>query len=288
MKRIGLGTAQLGSKYGINNKIGVPSRTETEKILNICIDSEIDTIDTAMSYGNSEDNLGLHNLQHFKVVTKLKALPKDHKNIESWVKSSVENSMKRLNISKIYGLLLHDSSILQNQKGKLIYQSLLELKNEKLIGKLGISIYSPQELDRTFNYYPFDLIQAPFNVFDRRIEKSGWLDKLKRADIEIHVRSIFLQGILLMKEERPDYFKPWDKLFGIWDRWNEQNNIKKIHSCLAFVLSNKHIDRVIIGVESSNQLKEILSYRHSKTLNYPDEISSDDIQLVDPSKWSIK
>ena len=83
MKRIGLGTAQLGSKYGINNKIGVPSRTETEKILNICIDSEIDTIDTAMSYGNSEDNLGLHNLQHFKVVTKLKALPKDYKNIDS-------------------------------------------------------------------------------------------------------------------------------------------------------------------------------------------------------------
>ena len=102
MKRVGLGTAQLGSKYGVSNKIGVPSRTETEKILNICIDSKIDTIDTAMSYGNSEDNLGLHNLEHFKVVTKLKSAPKNHKEIDSWVKSSVEKSMKRLNISKIY------------------------------------------------------------------------------------------------------------------------------------------------------------------------------------------
>ncbi|MFM6209012.1 aldo/keto reductase, partial [Planktothrix sp.] len=133
--------------------------------------------------------------------------------ISSWVQQSVDGILNRLQIFQLYGLLLHRPDQLLSSTGEELYQSLNLMKKQGLVKKIGISIYSPTELDALCKQFSFDLIQAPFNVLDRSLEKSGWLDQLKKLGVEIHGRSVFLQGLLLMNPlTRPAYFERWQPL----------------------------------------------------------------------------
>ena len=107
----------------------------------------------------------------------------------------------------------------------------------------------------------------------------------KRKKIEIHVRSVFLQGLLLMKK-RPIKFDKWAKLFKIWDKMNKHNTLQSALNAVNFVLKNKNINKIILGFENSNQLKSILqNYQNNKT-NYPTNISSKDLNLINPNNWN--
>ena len=121
-------------------------------------------------------------------------------------------------------------------EGEKIYKILLNLKDEGLISNIGISIYSPKILEDLVPIYSLDIVQAPFNIIDKRIINSGWADKLNNMKIKIHVRSIFLQGLLLMpKEKIPFKFKKWIGLFEDLESWSEKHKIDKKEICLSFV-----------------------------------------------------
>lgn len=287
MNKIGLGTVQLGLEYGVSNTTGLPDRKAIDEIINCCLESKIDVIDTAISYGNSQRVLGSYNLDEFKLITKLPNAPIEKKNLNYWVKASVEESLRELNISRLYGLLLHNPKDLAYDYGEQIYKALLELKNENVIKKIGVSIYSPAELDVITKKYDIDLVQAPYNVFDRRIDESGWLDKLSNLGIMVHTRSVFLQGLLLMDQDMPKYFMNWDDLFISWKEWNNDNGYKPMESCLRFALQQEKIEKVIIGVQSAKQLNEIISLSDTEEVLFPEHISSTDLNLIDPSSWKL-
>jgi aryl-alcohol dehydrogenase-like predicted oxidoreductase len=161
------------------------------------------------------------------------------------------------------------------------------LKHEGLVEKIGVSIYNPDELATIMNRYPMDLIQAPFNVFDRRLEASGWLRLLKENQVEVHVRSIFLQGLLLMTPSAiPEKFNRWQDLWGRWFRWLHEHRVSPLEACLGVALNHECIDRVVIGVDNINQLNEIIQATRREIPELPTLLVDADAKLINPSMWS--
>lgn len=289
MKRIALGTANfcLSSSYGINNsKVSID---QVAQILKLASSAGVDTLDTAIAYDGSEQCLGEIGVSSWKVISKLPEIPVDTADISSWVEQSVYESLQRLQISQLYGLLLHRPNQLLSPQGKVLYQSLNLIKKQGLVKKMGISIYQQNELELC-NNFSFDLIQSPFNVLDRNLEKSGWLHKLKKLGIEIHVRSVFLQGLLLMKPlTRPSYFNRWKPLWDEWEQWLVNAELTPLQGCLGYVLSNPNIDRVIVGIDSVEQLQEILAAATTTGTipSPPDTLYCNDPNLINPALWKL-
>ena len=281
-----LGTAQFGLHYGIANKVGQVTRLTVSTMLQLASANGISMLDTAIAYGESETCLGEADIQDFKLVTKLPVVPDDCSDVNEWVQKQVNESLTRLGVGSVSGLLLHRSEQLLGTEGKALYQTLQNLKESGQVEKIGVSIYSPKELDVLPSCYHFDIVQAPFNLFDRQLSKSGWLHRLKDKGAEIHVRSVFLQGLLLMaKEDLPIKFAPWGGLFSKWYEWLLRNNISAVQACLAYPLSFSEIDRVIIGVDSVDQLEKIIYATQAVMPNEVFPEYCEDEKLINPSNW---
>jgi aryl-alcohol dehydrogenase-like predicted oxidoreductase len=284
--KIALGTANFGQKYGLAGKI-IKSDKKIEKIIQFANNSKIKLIDTSNNYGSSETLLGNNNLKNFKIITKLKISNDEKKsnNLENIVFNKVEESLLKLNIKKLYAILLHESNDLKSNKRHKLIKVLKKLKKRNLVSKIGISIYNPKELNFIWPFWKPDIVQCPFNILDRRIYESGWLKKLKKNKTEIHVRSIFLQGLLLQNEKSmPRKFKKWKNIFKKWDNYCKKENISKIQGCINFIKSFKKISFVIIGFEDIKQVKNIISYFENDRKSYT-TIACNDIRLIDPRLW---
>ena len=286
LQRIALGTVQFGLSYGIANRQGQPYLNEVAKILAVARQSGMDTLDTAIAYGDSEQRLGAIGVQDWQVVSKLPALSELSTSVTKWTKGSVISSLERLKIDSLYGILLHQPDDLMSPQGEEVYNALLSLKKEQLVQKIGISVYHPAQLDALCSRFSFDLVQAPLNVLDQQLIHSGWLAKLTTQNIEVHVRSIFLQGLLLMDEQtRPKKFRRWSHLWKTWHNWLQQNNLTPLQACLGFALAQPQISHVLVGVDSVDQLKEILTFADSLKTPIPNLLSTTDLDLINPSRW---
>ncbi len=288
MSRLALGTVQFGLPYGIANQAGQVPPTVVKSILQLASASSIDTLDTAIAYGDSETCLGEIGTQGFKVVTKLPALPDSCTDVDSWVKQQVNASITRLGVTRLYGLLLHRSDQLLGQNGVALYRALQTLKDDGQVQKIGVSIYSPSELVALTPHFHFDLVQAPFNLIDRRLHSTGWLQRLKDDNVQIHTRSVFLQGLLLMaKADIPEKFLPWNDLWLKWHRWLTDNDALAVNTCLSFALSFPEIDRVVVGADSAGQLAQIVSAANSQSnVDFPN-LQCEDENLINPAYWSL-
>jgi len=252
MMKIALGTVQFGLDYGVANEDGQVRATEVQQILSESKKSGIDTLDTAIAYGTSEEVLGKVGIDGFRVVTKLPSLPTNNGDVFRWVRDQVEASLARLGQKKLYGLLLHRPEDLSGSRGGQLIQALADLKDVGIVQKIGVSIYSPDELEMVCKKINIDLVQAPLNVVDRRMETSGWLDRLKSDGVEIHTRSVFLQGLLLMERSKiPMKFSRWSNMWNIWQENLRELGVTPLEACLSYPLSLDQIDQVIVGVDSA-------------------------------------
>ncbi|HEX3008108.1 MAG TPA: aldo/keto reductase, partial [Bacteroidales bacterium] len=193
-----LGTVQFGLDYGVKNSRGRVPENEVAEILEYALDHGIDTLDTASAYGESEMVLGhfLSTRNRFHVISKLPAIPKKQIRIE------VETSLERLGISSLYGYLLHNYKTWQDNPH--IMDELVSCREAGLIEKIGISLYHPNEATTLMEQgVALDLVQVPYSLIDRRFEIV--FPQLAAYGTEIHVRSLFLQGILFMD---PDSLHP--------------------------------------------------------------------------------
>lgn len=285
--KIALGSVQFGLNYGISNSKGITSKKEVKKILSYAIESGIDTIDTAIDYGSSELVLGASDLSKFKIVTKIPNLNSNVKNISKWVMEKIHSSKVRLNIKYFYGVLIHNPSNFIGDRGKNLIQTLHSLKKEGIIKKVGISIYDPSELESLQNLKMIDLIQAPVNLIDRRMEKSGWIDKINNEGIEFHARSIFLQGLLLLKSrEIPMQFKKWKPMLDRWYNELKEKELNALSECLSYPMSINRIDKLIVGVNNVKQLTEIVeATKLSLAKRDWSFMKSNDKNLINPSNW---
>ncbi len=284
--RLGIGTVQFGVNYGIANKIGKVAKIDQIKILDLANKHNISLIDTAINYGDSEKNLGEYGLEKFNVVSKIPEIPKNLINVEKWITDQVKKSILKLGVKSLYGVLLHRANQLFDYDGKIITY-LEKLKNDGLVKKIGISIYAPDELENILANFSIDIVQAPMNLIDRRLKSSGYLKLLKKKKIEVHIRSIFLQGLLLIKKDSlPLKFEKWKNLLEDWYYWLDENpKLSALDICINYIKSIHEIDKIIVGVDSCNQLEEVLkSYSLTEQFDFP-EISCNDEQLLNPSNW---
>lgn len=254
LNKIVIGTAQFGLDYGINNKTGKIPPEEVFKILDLMKQYEIDFVDTAQAYGNSENVLGLYQKEKsisFQTISKLhNCSPKEVKNL-------LQQSFERLHIDKLYGLLLHSFDTYINNPS--VYNSVLSLKRDGLINKVGFSLYYLEQLQKILeDNIEVDLVQVPYNLFDRRFEK--YFSELKKRKVEIHTRSIFLQGLFFMQpDELPQKLKEFSTYISRLKELSKKLKLTIHESALLFVVSNPLIDKAVVGIDNVNHLKDIIS-----------------------------
>ena len=226
-------------------------------------------------------------LKNFDFISKI-IFPENKIEVNKWSYKETKKILERTSQKSLYALLLHEPNVMLKNLGQDIYNSLLELKTKKLVKKIGLSANNMDDIMPIINKYHFDLVQIPLNVFDRRAIDLGIIKQLKSQKIELHVRSIFLQGLLLMsKKERPLKFSSWENHFYIWERWLQDNKISPLQACLSFIYSIKDIDYIVIGVQNLAQINQILQQNFDDLeLNF-DNLSISDLNLIDPSKWKF-
>ena len=288
--KLGLGTAQFGLDYGVSNHEGQTSAEEVGRILAVAGKNGIRVIDTAALYGNSEEVVGraLPGDHPFKLVTKTVRINSDQITPDDalLLEQTFERSLGKLRCSRVYGLMIHNADDLLARDGYRLFDSLLRLKSARLVQKIGVSVYAARQVDEILARFPIDIIQLPLNVFDQRLLCSGHLAKLKSAGVEIHVRSAFLQGLLLMPPETiPEAFASVKPHLIKYHAYLLEQNITPVQAALGFVSSLQEIDAVICGVNNHQQLEELI--QASEFLMDVDfsPFAFGDETILDPSQW---
>lgn len=284
--RIALGTAQLGLPYGVANRTGQVSEADARAMLARARAAGVDTLDTAVAYGTSEAVLGRIGVAAFRVVTKLPGLPEGTADVAAWVRDTMAGSLRRLGVGSVHAVLLHRPADLLGPRGAELHRALRALREDGLAARLGVSIYGPAELDVLWPREGLDLVQAPFNVLDRRLAESGWLERLAGAGVEVHARSAFLQGLLLMTPaEVPPGLARFRPTLDAWAAFLAEARVPALAACLSFVLSHAAVARVVVGADGVAQLEEILRAADAPAAPVPARLRSDDPDLIDPSRW---
>jgi len=286
--RLALGTAQFGLPYGIANQNGQIPRVEVKKILEHAFASGFNTLDTAIAYGQSEECLGEVGVSDWSVVSKLPAIPDGCSDVRQWVVSSVQMSLHRMGIKRLYGLLLHRPQQLLSTQGEELFRAMEILKLDGILEKTGVSVYGSKELDSLTPYYRFDLVQAPFNVLDQGLLTSGWMKRMVDEGTELHIRSLFLQGLLLMPAHaRPERFLRWANIWKVWDEWVIESGLTPLQACLRYALHFIEVSKAIVGVDNVQQLMQIIeAVQGDLDISIPSTLISDDINLINPSRWN--
>jgi len=289
MSKIALGTVQFGIDYGVNSVAGQVDPKEVKKIFSYAHSTNIGLLDTAPAYGNSEKILGRVNVSNFKVVTKTRHFDslEINNNDVKLLNNDFHHSLKDLKQDSVYGVLVHNADDLLKPGSEKLFDQLKELKQAEKIVKIGVSVYDHIQLQSILDNFDIDLVQLPFNILDRRMIDNGVLATLRSKGVEVHARSVFLQGLLLMSEQdRPDKFNRWSGLWGIWHEWLNDNQITALEVAIRHAISMPEISKVLVGVDNVDQLKEIVTASSGVLPNIPDEMFTNDIDLLNPSNWS--
>lgn len=283
MSKIALGTVQFGTNYGINNSCGQVTKEEVATILRIASEGGIKTLDTSSAYGTSEQALGealeKTGLQ-FNIVSKY---PKS----EVGVHETFMKSLKNLGVDSLYGYLVHHFDFYQEHP--IIFDDMRRLKDEGRIQKIGFSLYNPQQLQYLLDRnVKFDIIQFPYNIFDRQFEP--WMSILKEYGVEVHTRSAFLQGLFFKDVNTIEgKLKPMCPYLVRLHDYCKQHDITVEQMAFGYVLSNEAVDGALIGVDNHQQLERNLDvFRFQLMEEDIDFICSIEIkekELLNPVNW---
>lgn len=285
MNKIILGTVQFGIKYGINNKNDKPSKTQAFAILDEARRSGIERLDTADAYGDAVDVIGKYHLSHnaFKILSKF-SFSDNGKDV---VKKA-ENALKILGINAFDVYSYHSfKDFINNHESQEI---LVKLKEQKFINKIGISVYTNQEFETVIDSEIIDVIQIPFNIFDNYNKRGVLIARAKQNGKEIHVRSVFLQGLFFMDEINiAAKLKPLVPYLKKVKNFCKEKNISVNELTLMYAISNPNIDGVLMGVDSVEQLSENLKYLKTEHVqiinNFVETLDIKEFELLNPVNW---
>jgi aryl-alcohol dehydrogenase-like predicted oxidoreductase len=289
--KVALGTAQVGMDYGLSNVGGKMQENIVKDILQIAMEDDIKIIDTACSYGDSEETLGRHlpRGSQFQLVTKTPIFLKAHidNSDAEFLEKLFLNSLLKLNTQSVYGLLIHRCDDLFVPGGHLLMERLVRLKKNGYIKKIGASVYQPSQVEKLINYFDIDLVQVPLNVLDQRFLTEGFLTRIKSNGIEIHARSAFLQGLLLMNpHELPDGFELIRPTLIEYHELIANLGLSCVDAAIGFIKSVPEIDCVVCGVNSVEHLREIIrAYRSPVVVQGFSKFAVTNEAIINPSMW---
>lgn len=291
--RIALGGAQFGLDYGITNLEGKVSSTALRALLEYSCERNIRTIDTALAYGDSEEALGQAEAAGlgFRFVSKTSPdlFKRDRAQIFETLINDTIGSIRRLKAPKLHGLLVHRIDDLFSESAPAIVGALENLKASGLVEKIGVSLYDPSQISPVLKRFTPDIVQLPFNIWDQRFLRDGSIAKLKSLGIEIHARSVFLQGVLLTEpKDLPQRFKPWLEDITRYHNVRKAAKLSALSAAISFVQARPEIDLMILGVVNQVQLGEILQQaaQHWPLDTDLASLAIAQPELIDPRKWA--
>jgi aryl-alcohol dehydrogenase-like predicted oxidoreductase len=276
-----LGTVQFGLNYGINNTQGKPAKENVFKILSYAYEKGIRYLDTAELYGDAHNLIGeYHRLnpdKKFDIITKF-----PH-NFDGELDSKINIYLNQLNVNNLSAILFHSFDSYK------LHKSLIRCKLNG-VEKIGVSIYTNEQMDAVIDDVNVDLIQLPFNLFDNLNLRGELMKKAKAKNKIVHTRSAFLQGLFFMKKGNP--FKiavQLKKELEFIANLSERNFTSVGSLALNYCLNQSDIDGVLIGVDSLEQLKENIAFsKKYESLPYLNEVNAiniENIELLNPSLW---
>ncbi|WP_321777723.1 aldo/keto reductase [Sulfurimonas sp.] len=295
LSKLCLGTVQFGLDYGIANKSGEISQSSVNMILKYVVANEVNSFDTGSMYGNSEEKIGHffknQNKLNINIISKIKS---DFfiLDVDEAVKN-ISKSLNYLDIPSLFALLLHNCDALKNwtsNNDKLISV----LKEQGLISYFGISIYTDKEFNLALKNKNVDVIQIPFNLLDQRAISKNWLVKAKEKNKLIFIRSVYLQGLILMDSNNiPDNLRKAKKYIEIIEEVSSELNITKNELALSFVDQMAKEAILLFGCDNLEQaIENTLNYSNlpelnDETLDYlTDSLSATEEDIYNPTKWN--
>lgn len=249
IEKLALGSAQFGLNYGISNTEGITNKNNVKKILEFASNIGIQYVDTAQAYGSSEKVLGELCPDNIEIISKIN--PKGF-NSEDFIKT-IDKSLNLLKRESIFGMMFHQ--VPHFYKGQKYVDEVLKCKESGKIRNYGVSVYSPNDLEEFIGRYGYpDIVQLPYNYFDRRFEYM--LSNLSLNGVKVFSRSVFLQGLFFLNIDKltPHFNSIKLELGEIQALFHSKSELAG--ALLGFVLSNNHIYQNVIGVNSVEQLKE--------------------------------
>lgn len=291
-----LGTVQLGLEYGIANKSGRPDIEKASEIVNSAWSAGVREFDTAQDYGESERVLGrvfrvLGISPLANVISKIDPAI-DHKNRDE-VFRSVRESLDRLGVESLSGLLLHDEKLLDLwDSGIGVIMS--DMVKEGLVKRIGVSVYSPDRAAQALSIPQIDIVQVPSNILDRRFENMGIFERIEGRRAEVYVRSVFLQGLLLMDTAEV----PTEMMFAVPElnklgRLCAETGLTRQELAVAYMRFSAPDAKLVMGVESAGQLSSNIGCLNKKidirtALKVRSLFSDVGVKLLNPSLWRLK
>lgn len=290
MSRLGLGTVQFGVDYGMAVPGRRVPRDEVREILREAAQAGVDTLDTAAAYGHSEAALGaaMVGLPAFRVVTKTLPLGEGRFGAAeaSQLEQTFAHSLQLLGLGSVYGLLVHDAEQLLQPGGERLFAMLQAWRDDGRVQRIGVSVYDAQQLDAICSRFSLDLVQLPLNVLDQRLLIDGSIDRLVQAGVEIHARSLFLQGVLLQSPEQlPAYLAGLAPALQKLRIASAREGVSVASLALGFARHLQAIDTALVGVHGVAQWRELLqAWSVAPALDFSG-FAVDAPELLDPRCW---
>lgn len=285
-RRLGIGTVQFGTAYGISNTRGQVDRSEAAAILEIGRQAGVDLLDTAAAYGEAEEVVGglLIDAPSYATVTKTARKTAD----AGSVVERARVSHRRLGGRPLYGLLVHSAADLATDEGRELWQGLHRLRDEGLFCKIGISAYASDDPLALARQWRPDIMQLPLSIFDQRLVQAGVLTALKDSGVEIHVRSVFLQGAIFLDPGKlPASLRHASPALAAFHTRLHALGASPLEAGLSYALSLPEVDRVIVGMTTIDEAREIFAAAGSARLDLPwHELAIEDEVLLDPRRWN--
>ena len=287
-EKICIGTANFNQKYGLFQKSKINEK-ELNKIFEFCKKYKISKIDTALDYKN-DNIIKNYELKNFKITTKIGNLNGDENEVSKELNKKIFKSLKTLKVTSFDCILLHDpiNSMKNNKKSYLKF--LKNLKEDKIVKKIGYSIYNSKELNYLYKIFKPDVIQAPLNIFDNEFNTPKIVNFFKKNNIEFQCRSIFLQGILL-KNVIPPNLKKIEHDFNYWNEIRKKNRLSRLQDCINHTFARNHVKLCVLGIENLIQLKKIFFCSQNIQKNKINNkefinISKKYLKLIKPNNWN--
>ncbi|MGE0483652.1 MAG: aldo/keto reductase [Gammaproteobacteria bacterium] len=292
---LGLGSVQFGTAYGVTNAGGVVPGDEVGTILALAAQRGVRVIDTAHLYGNAEAVLGreLPRPHSFRIVTKT---PKfagagDAGAVSGALAAALEASLGALGEDRVAGLIVHDCGDLLGRHGDALWAALEAHRAAGAVERIGASVYNGAEIDALLERYPLELVQLPLNVLDRRLVVGGQLARLVAAGVEVHVRSVFLQGLVLTQPDRLDArFSALRGPLAALRAALTAAGLGVVEGALRAVGGLPGIGTIVVGVTSAAEFREILDAAERAESSLPridfESFGCDDERLLNPARWA--
>ena len=291
--KLALGTVQFGIPYGVTNTSGQVAPAEVRDILALAERNRMGVLDTASQYGESERVLGdcVPSAWNVRIVTKTPSFKCDR--IEAvhalQLEETLRQSLAKLKRTSVYGLMIHHAADLLSSGGSLLLDAMRRLKDKNLIEKIGVSVYSAHEIDAIFGQFTdIELVQLPFSLVDQRLSASGHLKLLKNRGVEIHARTIFLQGLLLAEPEAvPARLAGLRPLVEDLKQYAAARGLSPAGAALGFVEGTAEIDQAVIGVCSVKELDSIFKLRKPLPSDFDAvRFACGREELINPALWA--